>query len=111
MKAVLGLASLAGIAYGIAESTFTNPPTLITDAPTSISITGAPTPEPVRRNKRSLPDLDIFTGSYEWEVMGIPYRMYICHDQDTDTLYWAVANLQNIEYHNEYTEGLHCLIS
>ena len=52
------------------------------------------------------PMLDLFAGSYEFEIMGTPYRLYLCEAEESKGLYWAAANLANLDYTNEYTEGL-----
>ncbi len=35
--------------------------------------------------------------------------MYLCEAEEGKGLYWATANLANLDYTNEFTEGLHSL--
>jgi len=43
-------------------------------------------------------------GTYEFEIMGAPYRLYVCgpSDDPADGVYWSVAKL-NEDHTNEYT--------
>eukprot|EP00483_Globobulimina_turgida_P006410 UN06420 len=48
--------------------------------------------------------MEFFTGSFEFEKMGTPDRLYLCEAEMSKGLYWAVANLRNFEYTDEFTE-------
>ena len=52
----------------------------------------------------------IFPGTYEFEIMGNPMRLYLCHNEyeaegPKSGLYWATVNLGSVKHTNEYTEG------
>ena len=81
MKAVIGLAALAAIA----------------SATPDVDIS------PIKPK-------DIVPGSYEFEIMGVPMRLYLCQDDDKST-YWATVNLGSFKYNNEYTEGMSILFA
>eukprot|EP01084_Bolivina_argentea_P065493 119381_1 len=84
MKSVFGLATIAAVAFA--------------------QPTDHEGPGPDSHEGGSKPHMDVFSGSYEFEIMGSPYRMYICNNPESMSMYWAVANLANIENTNEYTE-------
>ena len=46
--------------------------------------------------------IDIFVGTYEFEVLGRPHRLYLCDTEDEKTAYWAIADRAD----NEYTVGM-----
>ena len=45
----------------------------------------------------------LFAGTYEFEIMGSPYRMYICECEESKQTYWSVADIHD----NEYTVGMY----
>ena len=49
---------------------------------------------------------ELMTGTFEFEIMGRPHKLYICEAEDDESepvaLYWSVTDVM----HNEYTIGL-----
>ena len=50
---------------------------------------------------------DLLVGSYEFEIMGAPRRLYLCEHEESNAIYWAVVHLEPDDWTNEYTEGMH----